>query len=106
MVDVPPSTVAIVPTGPTPPNVSDVPAAPSGMPQPGAPMFRQRTKGPQLTRPMLTTPLEPPPEPSKPADPVEPTIVNPLDQLKMVVLWFEISLVICYHDKLVKGLGS
>ena len=72
----------------------DVPArgAPT-MPQPGLPL-RRRTKGPALTRPMMSNPLEPPSEP--PSEPkadvgedgvaVEHRVPDPHKQLQLVVL--------------------
>ena len=63
--------------------------SPAQMPQPG--MIRRRTKGPEIARPMVSTPLEPPSEPEKVVAAAEQPIVNPLEQLKMVVLWFENS---------------
>ena len=66
---------------------------PSAMPQPGLPL-RRRTKGPALTRPVTSDPLEPPSEPpSEPKEdvgedggPVEHKVPDPQKQLQLVVL--------------------
>ena len=66
-------------------------ASGNGMPLPGEALLRRRTKGPALVRPMTSTPLEPPSEPQKVSAPEVLTPVNPLEQLKMVVVWLSIQ---------------
>ncbi len=57
-------------------------AASKDMPQP-EPFLRRRSKGPALTRPMTSVPLAPPNMPEGVVAP-NPTVVNPLEQLKLV----------------------
>ena len=83
--DKPTEVVAVVPQD-KPTSSTESPAQ---TPQPG--MIRRRTKRPEIVRPMVSTPLEPPSEPEKVVAAAEQPIVNPLEQLKMVVLWFENS---------------
>ena len=68
---------------------------PSTMSQPGVPL-RRRTKGPALSRPMVSDPLVPPSEPKAHVDDHvgeggEPTkehqVPNPHEQLQLVVTW-------------------
>ena len=66
-------------------------ASGNGMPLPGEALLRRRTKGPAIVRPMTSTPLEPPSEPQKVFAPEVVTPVNPLEQLKMVVVWLSIQ---------------
>ena len=48
---------------------------------------RRRSKGPELTRPMLTSPLEPPSEPVGIGSATDSRVANPLAQLKLVAIW-------------------
>lgn len=58
------------------------------MPAPGHELVRRRSKGPALCRPMLKCdPLTPPDAPKQVAPLAELPVVNPHQQLLLVVLW-------------------
>lgn len=59
--------------------------ASNDLPQP-EPLLRRRSKGPALTRPMTSVALVPPNMPEGVVDP-NPTVVNPMEQLKLVDPW-------------------
>jgi len=54
----------------------------------GAVFKRLRTKTPVLTQPVRSTPLEPTSAPTGKA-PIPSQVVNPLEQLNLVVFWFD-----------------
>lgn len=57
------------------------------MPQPGQQLLRRRSKGPALTRPATSTPLEPVSRPKEVLFDENVQAVNPLEQLALVELW-------------------
>ena len=62
---------------------SHAPTPTPAMPQPGLSM-RRRSKGPALSRPAVTAPLEPPSEPKEVGCESTGTVPNPHEQLQLV----------------------